>query len=447
MVTEGLESRYAIVGMGGVFPDAPDLDAFWRNILEKRVSIRRFPPDSVMSRVFYRPEVRTRPHREDKSYTDLSGAIDAYAFDPEEFRIPPAVARHMDPNQKIALLAARQALAGGALESVARDRVSVFMGSTMIGPLHHEFTRRFGFQRFVHHLEESGALGHLVPERRRAVLEELRERALAGTFEVTEDTAPGVLPNIIAARINSVFDLRGHAFVVDAACASALAAVACGIQQLRLGEADAVVCGAADMGNSEEGHIYFSGIGALSAEGSFPFDARASGFVIGQGGGVVVLKRLADAIAAGDRIHALVSGYGQTSDGKGKAIAAPNEVGQALAIRRACEMAGHAAETIELYEAHGTSTQVGDKSEVNALKRAFAAMGAASAGAAAGQAFCGIGSVKSNIGHLKSAAGPEAAVRAAVPVAGTGTVTGTVTGGEDTRRRQSSSRYSDSARW
>ena len=106
MATDGLENRYAIVGMGGVFPDAPDLDAFWRNIREKRVSIRRFPADSALSRVFFRPEVLRRPCKDDKTYTDLSGAIDAVAFDPEQFRIPPAVAKHMDPNQKIALLAA-----------------------------------------------------------------------------------------------------------------------------------------------------------------------------------------------------------------------------------------------------------------------------------------------------------------------------------------------------
>jgi acyl transferase domain-containing protein/short-subunit dehydrogenase len=397
---KGLEDRFAIVGMGGVFPDAPGLDAFWRNILEKRVSIRRFPPDSVLRQVFYRPEVLRQPSKQDKTYTDLSGAIDALAFDPEPFRIPPAVAKHMDPNQKLALLAAQQALAGGVLDSVARERVSVFMGSTMIGPLHHEFVRRFAYERFAWHLSQGDALGEGVsPARRREIAEALRREALAGTLAVTEDTAPGILPNIIAARISSVFDLRGPAYVIDAACASALAAVAAGIQQLRLGEADAVVCGAADMGNGEEGHIYFSGIGALSPDGSFPFDARASGFVIGQGGGVVVLKRLADALAARDRIYALVAGYGQGSDGKGKAIAAPNELGQALTIQRACEMAGHAADTIELVEAHGTSTPVGDRSEVNALKRAFAALGAG------GQGTCGLGSVKSNIGHLKSAAG------------------------------------------
>ncbi len=410
MQTSDLEHRYAIVGVGGVFPDAPDLAAFWRNILEKRVSIRKFPPDSILSRVFWRPEVQKKPQRDDKTYTDLSGAIESFAFDPEQFRIPPAVAKHMDPNQKIALLAAQQALSGGALASVAKERVSVFMGGTMIGPLHHEFVRRFAFQRFAHHFEESAAVQALPPERRRAILDEVRERSLAGTLGVTEDSAPGVLPSIIAARICSVFDLRGHAFLIDAACASGLAAVACGIQQLRLGEADAVVCGAADMGNTEEGHIYFSGIGALSPDGSFPFDARANGFVIGQGGGAVVLKRLADAIAAGDRIYALVTGYGQTSDGKGKAIAAPNEVGQALTIQRACEMGGHAADTIELYEAHGTSTQVGDKSETNAVKRAFAAMGAT------GRGYCGIGSVKSNIGHLKSAAGIAGLLKAVLAI-------------------------------
>jgi len=410
-MTDGHDYGYAIVGMGGLFPDAPDLEAFWRNILEKRVSIRHFPADSVLSRVFYRPEVYGKQHKGDRTYTDLTAPIDSFAFEPEQFRIPPAVAKHMDANQKAALLVARQALAGGALDSVSKERVSVFMGNTMIGPLHHAFCRRFNFDRFAYHLAQSRALEDWIPpEKREAILAAIREEALAGTFPVTEDSAPGILPNIIASRICSAFDLRGHAFVIDAACASGLAAVACGIQQLRLGDADAVVCGAADMLDAEEGRIYFSGIGALSPDGSFPFDARANGFVIGQGAGVVVLKRLQDAIAAGDPVYAVVNGYGQSSDGKGKAIAAPNELGQALTIQRACEMAGHPADTIELIEAHGTSTQVGDRSEVNALRRAFSAMGGQ------GRASCGIGSVKSNIGHLKSAAGIAGLLKAVLAI-------------------------------
>ena len=408
---QDLENEFAVVGIGGLFPDAPDLGTFWRNILDKRVSIAGLPKDSHESKVFYRPEVLRKIDKGDKTYTDLSASIKSLDFDPESFRIPPAVAKHMDDNQKVALLSAQQALAGGVLDSVCKERVSIFMGNTMTGTLYHDFYRRFCFDSAVHHLQHGTLFEkHVAPEHRQPMLDELRERALDGTFGVTEDSAPGVLPNIIAARIASVFDLHGHTMVIDSACASALAAVICGIQQLRAGESDAVICGAADMPNRAAGRILFSGIGALSPDGSFPFDARANGFVIGQGGGIVVIKRLQDAIQAKDRIFALITGYGQTSDGKGKAIAAPNEIWQANTIQRAYQMAGYPVDTVELIEAHGTSTQVGDKSETNALKRAFAALGAT------GRGFCGIGSVKSNIGHLKSAAGIAGLLKAVLAV-------------------------------
>ncbi len=399
-MSEEVENRYAIVGMGGIFPDAPDLSTFWRNILDKRVSITRLPQDSIERQVYFRPEVLRKQNKGDKSYTDLYGAIDAIDFDPERFRIPPSVAKHMDENQKVVLLAAEQAMAGHALDPVSKERVGVVIGNSGYGVLHHDFHRRIIFDRFAHQLEREPFVDQFIPvEKRKAFLEQMREKFLQGTFGLSEDSAPGILPSIVASRISSVFDFHGQTMILDTACASGLAAVSCAIHQLRLRQSDAVICGAVDMPVHEVGRLYFSAIGALSPDGSFPFDARANGFVIGQGGGVIILKRLRDALDAGDSIVAVINGVGLSTDGKGKAIAAPNEVWQAQAIRGAYEMAGTPVDTVELIEAHGTSTQVGDKSEVNALKRAFTALGCGRTG------FCGLSSVKSNIGHLKAAAG------------------------------------------
>lgn len=400
VMTTSTENKYAVVGAGGVFPGASNLEQFWANLLEKRVSIQRIPDESVEREVFFRPETLGKKDKQDRTYTDLFAPVGTMSFDAHKFRIPPAVAVHMDDNQKLSLVATEEALTLGGLEGVNRDRVSVHMGSTMIGQSHHANVTRFDYEKFAYYLKRHPIFSNtLTAQNQERLLAEVRARVVSRPVCVTEDTAPGVLPNIIAARINSVFDLHGHAYTVDAACASGLAAIICGIQQLRLRECDAVICGAADIQNEEVGRIYFSGIGALSAEGSFPFDERASGFVIGDGGGVVVLQRLEDAIRAGRKILAVVTGYGQASDGRGKAIAAPNEQWQANTIFRAWNMAGVPADTIELIEAHGTSTQVGDLSEVNALKRSFRELAATRTG------FCGLGSVKSNIGHLKSAAG------------------------------------------
>jgi len=144
------DNQFAIVGMGGLFPDALKLGDFWRNILDKRVSITALPDDSHERKVFYRPEVLRKIDKGDKSYTDLSARIASFDFDPESFRIPPAVAKHMDDNQKVALLSAQQALSGGVLDSVSKERVSIFMGNSMNGTLYHDFYRRFCLDSAAH---------------------------------------------------------------------------------------------------------------------------------------------------------------------------------------------------------------------------------------------------------------------------------------------------------
>ena len=323
-MTGKLTEQIAVVSMGCLLPDAQNPDEFWKNILDKKVSIEPARKERFDKDVHFRPEMFGKTEKFDKTYTELGSTEPVIEFDGGRFRLPPTVSRHMDNNQKAMVLSTEQALFHVKHDSWDRNKVSVFIGSTFIGELHHHFQKRVHFDRFSYHLKKHADFESLDKAKQDAVLCDLEDRFLAGTFMVSEDTAPGVLPNIIAARINSVFDFHGHAYMIDAACASTLAAIINGVQHLESGESDVAICGGADFLNAELGRIYFSGINALSPDGSFPFDERANGFVIGEGGGVVILKRYSDAVRDKDRILALISGYGQNSDGKGKAIAAPN---------------------------------------------------------------------------------------------------------------------------
>ena len=209
---------------------------------------------------------------------------------------------------------------------------------------------------------------------------------------------PGELANIIASRIAHLFNFRGPSYTTDAACASALAALNAAAAGLACGDYDAVVTGGVDRNMGAAAFVKFCKIGALSATGTRPFDAGADGFVMGEGAVLFVLKRLADAERDGDRIYAVLLGIGGSSDGKGKGITAPNPAGQRLAIARAWQSAGADPASATLIEAHGTSTRVGDAAELESLTSAFG-LGTVAPGSIA------LGSVKSNIGHLKGAAG------------------------------------------
>ena len=167
---------------------------------------------------------------------------------------------------------------------------------------------------------------------------------------------PGELANIIAGRVANVFNLRGPNFVTDAACASGLAAMASSIEGLVNREYDAVLTGGIDRNMGASTFVKFCKIGALSATGTRPYGDGADGFVMGEGGTLFLLKRLADAERDGDRIYAVVLGMAGSSDGKGKGITAPNPVGQRLAVERAWQQAGVAPSTCSLIEGHGTST-------------------------------------------------------------------------------------------
>ncbi|MEI8166239.1 MAG: acyltransferase domain-containing protein, partial [Chloroflexales bacterium] len=228
------------------------------------------------------------------------------------------------------------------------------------------------------------------------ILEQFHAEVKRTLPQASEDSMPGELPNIVAGRVANVLNLRGPNFITDAACASTFAAVAAAVEMLVEGHVEAVITGGVDRNMGISTFVKFCKIGALSATGTRPFGAGADGFVMGEGSAAFLLKRLADAERDGDTIYAVIRGVGASSDGKGKGITAPNPIGQIYAIERAWHNAGLDPATCTLIKAHGTSTPVGDATEAESLNKVF---GRAERGR------IGLGSAKSNIGHLKAGAG------------------------------------------
>ncbi|MDQ2086118.1 SDR family NAD(P)-dependent oxidoreductase [Herbivorax sp. ANBcel31] len=401
------EERVAIVGMGGLFPDASNKDVFWENILNKKVSIKDVPNHIFNSKVFYRPEMYGQVNKQDMSYTKIGALIDTdkLNFLSNKYRIPPTVAEQMDPNQHTAIYCVDQALQC-MKSSIPKERAAVIFGTGAPGTRYDNVTRRTYYYRVKNHLMNNSKLkSTFTSEEMEELIDCISEKSLEGILPVTEDSAPGMLQSINAGRISNVFDFLGPAYTVDAACASGLAASVCGVTGLLRRDFDVAFVGGIDVTMSEIPMSAFSAINALSPDGSFPFDKRANGFVIGLGGGVLILKRLEDALRDKDEIFGVISGFGQGSDGKGKGVAAPNKGGQIRVVENSCKMAGYPVDTIELVEAHGTGTPVGDQVEVEALKEAFLNLGAER------KNYCGIGSVKSNIGHLRYASGAPGMIK------------------------------------
>jgi acyl transferase domain-containing protein len=224
---------------------------------------------------------------------------------------------------------------------------------------------------------------------------------------ITEDSMPGSLANIASGRLANIFDFRGPNFMTDAACASALAAIHTARNALLLDQLDIAVSGGTDSVMSTQSFIEFCKIGALTPDGSRPFSEGANGFLMGEGSGILILKRIDDAVRDGDKIYGIIRGIGASSDGKGKGITAPNPQGQLQAIRTAMEDARVDPSTISFVEAHGTSTAVGDVAEVNSLMGIYNGLP---------QKSIGLTSVKSQIGHLKSAAGAAGIIKALLAI-------------------------------
>ncbi|WP_433473272.1 SDR family NAD(P)-dependent oxidoreductase [Spirillospora sp. CA-142024] len=380
----------AIIGMSCVFPGAGDTDRYWANIVGG--------VDSVTEVTRWDPEIYYSPSAAGKTSSKWGGFLPDVPFDALAYGIPPNALGSVDPIQLLSLEVASRALAdaGYADRPFDRSRTSVVFGAEGGNDLGTAYGMRATLPSYF---------GEVPPG-----LDEQLPRP-------TEDSFPGVLTNVIAGRIANRLDLGGANHTVDAACAASLAALDAACKDLAAGTSDMVLCGGADLHNGIQDYLLFSSVGALSPSGRCAaFDASADGIALGEGVACVVLKRLADAERDGDRIYAVVKSVAGASDGRSLGLTAPRPEGQRRALERAYERAGIAPAAVGLVEAHGTGTEVGDRTELATLSSVFSS--AAPGGVT-------LGSVKSQIGHTKCAAGLAGLIKTAYALH-TGVLPGTL---------------------
>ena len=347
----------AIIGMAGRFPGARDLDTFWRNLVAGKSTITRFAQDE-----------------QDSDRVSAHGMLeDAAMFDAEFFGISPREADQMDPQHRVFLEVCSAALEDGGYDSHAFEgEIGLFAGCSL----------------------NTYLLANLAQDRE--FLDRLTTNYQVGEFHIALGNDKDFLTSRAAYKLN----LCGPCVTVQSACATSLVALCQASQALLNYQCDMALAGGVSITFPQErGHVYQEG-GISSRDGYCrPFDARATGTVFGHGAGVVLLKRLEDALRDGDQIAAVIRGFAVNNDGSAKAgYMAPGVDGQARVIAAAQAMAGVSAETISYLEAHGTATPLGDPIEVAALTKVFRE-------ATDRQGFCTIGTAKGNVGHLDSAAG------------------------------------------
>src|SRR5437773_5023628 len=350
----------AVVGIGCRFPHADGPEAFWQLLHGGVDAVSEIPSDRWDAARFYDPD----PEAPGKMSSRWGAFLEnADRFDPHFFGIAPREAAAMDPQQRLLLEVAWEALehAGQAPSDLVGARAGVFVGIS---------THDYGQLQ----------MGHGDPR------------------EIDAFLGTGNAFSVAAGRLSYVLGLRGPSVAIDTACSSSLVSVHLACQSLRTRESDLALAGGVNLMIAPETSIAVSKYHALAPDGRCKtFDARANGFVRGEGCGLVVLKRSSDAVANRDHVYGLIKGSAINQDGRSAGLTAPSELAQIEVIRAAPERAQVSPEAISYIEAHGTGTSLGDPVEVAALAEVYRSVPEGSR--------CALGSVKTNIGHLEAAAG------------------------------------------
>jgi acyl transferase domain-containing protein len=394
--SEGLAtSDIAVVGMACRFPQAPHVQGLLELLRRGGVAFEDIGDERWTHSAF----LDTQDLRaQDKTYAHRAAFIRPIdAFGALHFGLAPRRVQVMDPQQRLFLDMAREALEDAGLATRAFDRpnTGVFVGASV---------SEYRDLNLIRHRAISlaqGDFGDSSKENAAALL------ALAGrAAPMRAFSVPGSLLNMIAAAVSQAFDLGGPSFAVDAACSSALVALHEAVVHLRARQCNMAIAGGVYLNLTPDNYVGFARVGAMSASGECrPFDERADGFVMGEGAGAVVLKRLEDARRDGDRIWAIIRGSAVNNDGQSEGPMTPKLEGQLDALRRAHEGVDFPVESIGFVETHGTATVVGDAVEVASLSQFFASRAKA-------PPACFLGSIKANVGHTMSAAGVAGFIKA-----------------------------------
>ena len=393
----------AVVGLGCHYPGAGTPRQFWENILGRRREFRRFLDQRLPVVDYYDPD----PNVPDKIYISRAAYIDGFEFDWAGRRIPKKTFDGTDIVQWLALDVAERALldAGYDRDTLPRDRMGVILGNSLTGEQSRANTMRLRWpfvQKAMRKAADAIGLSIELQDQFLEVSEEIYKSVFP---QVNEDTLQGGLSNTVAGRVANYFDLHGGAYVVDGACSSSLLAVCTAATQLANYDLDVALAGGVDISLDTFELIGFAKTSALAKGDMHVYDRRGAGFLPGEGCGFVVLKRLPDALAAGDEIYGVLRGWGISSDGKG-GITAPSSDGQATALLRAYAKAGYSPHTLDFIEGHGTGTARGDRTELEGIAKAMQAHGEPE------PRSCGMTSLKSIVGHTKAAAGVGAFIKA-----------------------------------
>ncbi|WP_319525321.1 beta-ketoacyl synthase N-terminal-like domain-containing protein [uncultured Desulfosarcina sp.] len=372
----------AIVGMDGIFPGAPDLDTFWTHIV-KRIDQSVPAPEH---RWIASPKDRLSSNLvPDRTYSRNACLIRDFTFDPNGFKLDSEVTRHLDPVHQLTLTAGKRAVAACSIADVDPQRVDTILAAIALPT--------DSASAFTRTILGKAIARKLFPEKALSQIEITRAQALGSRVD-------GLPAALLAAEMG----FGGNCFTLDAACASSSYAVKLACDALAFGRADMVVTGGVSRPECLYTQTGFSQLQALSRSGRCaPFDHRADGLVVGEGVGILVLKRLSDAIDQGDTIHGVIHGIGLSNDMRGNLLA-PESRGQVRAMQAAYAIAGWRPSDVDLIECHGTGTRAGDTTEIESLVQLWQDESRESG-------VCAIGSVKSMIGHLLTAAGAAGLIK------------------------------------
>lgn len=364
--TDVLDEPIAIIGMGGVMPQSEDLDSFWNNLVSGKDLITEIPEDRWDWKEYY-SEFGEGKNKTNSKWGGFMNEIDK--FDAPFFNISPREAELMDPQQRIFLETVWETIedAGYKASDLSNSKTGLFVGVSTMD--YNELLRDNG-------------------------------------IEISAHTSTGLSHCILANRISYLLNLKGPSEPIDTACSSSLIAIHRGVEAIRRGDCEMAVVGGVNVIISPMLHISFAKAGMLSVDGRCKtFDKLANGYVRGEGSGSVMLKPLSKAQKDGDHIYAVIKGTGLNHGGHANSLTAPNPNAQADLLINAYQKAGIDPSTVSYIEAHGTGTSLGDPIEINGLKKAFVELYKNWDKPLPKEPFCGIGSVKTNIGHLETAAG------------------------------------------